>query len=206
MQSCSMRPAEPLLPSCAPSTSGRNIHQAPSTPQIRQQRVRRAQRSHRLHAVSTDVCPFSRPEGTSWDLKTIPCYCKSDEGDSSARMFTLYVPQEEVDLDVSVDKGLQKLIDTRGAGVISDQSELVDSAWATLGRQIGMRWPMEGLMLSVAPGAQMQQAKLTECCLSGRPCGRCKGRGYTRAARGRSLQSPVQVDGRERASIFAAHR
>ena len=57
---------------------------------------------------------------------------QSDEGDSSARMFTLYVSQEEVDLDVSVDKGLQKLIDTRGAGV-----SVTSPNWLT---QLGRLW------------------------------------------------------------------
>ena len=43
-----------------------------------------------------------------------------------------HCPQEDVDLDVSVDKGLQKLIDTAGAGV-----SVTSPDWLT---QLGRLW------------------------------------------------------------------
>ncbi len=116
------------------------------------------------------------------------------------------VLQEEVDLDVSVDKGLQKLIDTAGAGV-----SVTSPDWLT---QLGRLWggksvctcQLTGFMLFLHQVFTFTGPRQTMCCLAGCPCRRCQGRGYTRAARGRSVQSVVQVDGGERASVSTAHR
>jgi hypothetical protein len=122
---CSPSSLEHPLPTA--STSGRQHLQQPHpiTWQSRRRRITH-QRLSRIHAVqTTEVLPASPPSA----LRRQVCMSSFSPGQPpNAAPFC----QEDIDLDVSVDSGLQKLIDTAGAG-----ASLTSPGWLT---QLGRLW------------------------------------------------------------------